>query len=511
METVRRGLATGNGVLLSLPDRLVEKELITQLARIGYKSRPLPGRSDRWVFVDTHDGAVYAKGLMLYRSMRVDSWHYGSTTERTQTSKRVQRKVVDYLLNLRPSIPLLEATIRERRWRLRSASAHAFTLSFMEWGFRNPLGGGSEGHLRFLSLKGEHGRSVDQEDLLAVLREAVGCREFRGDLLEAGLNTANLPLPGAPYPNELRIELTDTPRSGCRKIVDGQRYKLKANLRGALLDIDPGSVRDASVACRRLRFALKLFSDFLPSDTRKQAQRRLSAVADLLKAVRDLDVLCARLPDQLDAVEAPWEFREKITATYAGKRRRALLRSRSELNVAEIECFLDSLVASLGLDHGSTGSPRIVPFAEQQIARAFKRVTKWDSTRSARYSETDLHELRILCKKLRYTCEFFLPLGGEPLSRAVKTCVSLLDCVGALNDAAAMADALATLSERAKFSKDHLLLGALIQVQRGIRRDQEAAFEGLWTDFKRVARQWKRERSRPSDSEDVPSSIGPIV
>ena len=96
----------------------------------------------------------------------------------------------------------------------------------------------------------------------------------------------------------------------------------------------------------------------------------------------------------------------------------------------------------------------------------------------------DLHELRILFKGLRYTCEFFIELLTEDERKLIRALVELQDCLGEHQDAVVAQAELEKLTEQRVASRagsaELLALGGLVQVQRERRAEQRALFDELW-------------------------------
>src|SRR5208337_3814895 len=98
----------------------------------------------------------------------------------------------------------------------------------------------------------------------------------------------------------------------CRRIFQGEAWKMRGNLRGAIHDLDPEFVHDLRVATRRARSALRLFSRILDPGEGSAFADDLGWIARLLGATRDLDVFMARLEEQFGMAEADAAFREIV-------------------------------------------------------------------------------------------------------------------------------------------------------------------------------------------------------
>ena len=116
--------------------------------------------------------------------------------------------------------------------------------------------------------------------------------------------------------------------------------------------------------------------------------------------------------------------------------------------------------------------------------------------------DTELHGLRILFKRLRYTCDFFRPILGPRVGELVKSFVAYQDCLGLHQDAVVALGTLKALTRgRPSDSEDFALsLGALMQVQRDVLKEQRARFLGLWETADTLVARWKGRDSGEADA-----------
>jgi CHAD domain-containing protein len=130
------------------------------------------------------------------------------------------------------------------------------------------------------------------------------------------------------------------------------------------------------------------------------------------------------------------------------------------------------------------------------IRRAQKRVLKLGRTIGPGSPAADIHRLRILFKRLRYTCEFFREAfsdpasGKDPLAEYIRAMVRFQDCLGEHQDAIVarvrIQDLAKGLIRQGALVPDQLLdLGGLIQVQREIAQDRRGRLRKLWARFDR--------------------------
>jgi len=136
----------------------------------------------------------------------------------------------------------------------------------------------------------------------------------------------------------------------------------------------------------------------------------------------------------------------------------------------------------------------VVEAAPILIQRAQKRVLKLGRTIGPDSPAADLHRLRILFKRLRYTCEFFREAFSDPISEEdaladyVRAMVRFQDCLGEHQDAVVAITRIQDLAKdmvrRGTLAPERLMdLGGLVQVQREIARKRRGRLRKLWARF----------------------------
>jgi CHAD domain-containing protein len=240
----------------------------------------------------------------------------------------------------------------------------------------------------------------------------------------------------------------DLPLEGDAPTAEVGRRILRAQLR-RLLDRErdfvasPGAeeIRRMRVATRRLRATWRAFLPVFEGRTPDRLRRRLSRLGDALSAVRDLDVLLARLeayvagPGSVDP-DALAGIREAISA----RRAAALARLEAELAAPRHARWLDTFVEfvetpGLGAVPARPPAPRL---AREQVGgwvwAGFERLLAWEPVLAVADLPT-LHLLRLEAKRLRDLVQVAAPLSSEPPTGIVATLVRIQDTLGAMNDA----------------------------------------------------------------------------
>jgi triphosphatase len=214
---------------------------------------------------------------------------------------------------------------------------------------------------------------------------------------------------------------------------------LAANAEAVLSGDVPEAVHQGRVALRRLRSAIGLFKPLLADDETAAVRDELRWLLQQLGPARDVDVF-------LSEILAPVE--ESLPEEPAlALLRRTLVRQRrahaAAAKAALCSARLTALMLSLGAwieggswlrgDSAALQEPveeTAVRFIEARERKLRKRVR-----RLAEMDPAERHRVRIQVKRLRYACEFFLPvLPGKRGRRTVAALSELQDRLGLLND-----------------------------------------------------------------------------
>lgn len=246
-------------------------------------------------------------------------------------------------------------------------------------------------------------------------------------------------------------------------------------------------IHQLRVAARRLRVALRLFRDMLPSKEVARLRAELRWFAGELGAVRDLDVytdsfrayarqMPARQRRELGAYELYLrreraEARNRLPATFSAPRYAALFDAAT--------AFLAGGPSAGALHRWRTLTARAG--IAQSLRKSLSRVRRLGNRITGRSTPRELHELRIGAKRLRYELEFFAHVYPA-LAVHAKAVKALQDLLGEHQDAY---EATARLRQYAKqLSAPARLPPALAELRlrqlhhaRGIRRSFAAAWQ----------------------------------
>lgn len=482
-----------------LPRRWSVRRLAARLAEVGYAVESVRTVRCEDVYLDTQDGALHRAGVRLRRRRTPPSWHLlergwlagqAPAAGEEAPADGELAAALEEIAGTRRLLPQAAVRTTGRLLLLHTPVGAEVELLVARWWFAPAGGGAAVPGPRAAALETVPAVPAEAQHLGAVLRDLVGLRRLAGDPLAAALAALELPLPGAPVPEELRLAGADTMATAAHRILARQAYKMWANTAGTIADCDTEFLHDLRVATRRARSALRLLVP-LHGEQRCDALRaELGWIAERLGAVRDLDVHLERLRDDLVRAGAAPAADAGFGAVLRARRGPALAELREALRSRRFESVVEALrgmaaAADATPEQAAAAATPAAAAAPDLIARAARRVRRWGKQIGAGATEPELHRLRILFKRLRYTCEFFADLYGEEFRAATARLVPFQDCLGALQDAVVAQGVLAEhagalAAARHPAADDMLVLGALMQVQREVVARQRRELVRLW-------------------------------
>jgi CHAD domain-containing protein len=205
---------------------------------------------------------------------------------------------------------------------------------------------------------------------------------------------------------------------------------------GARLGDDPEDVHKLRVAARRLRSDLHSFAAVLDPARTERIRAELSWLGGVVGAVRDTDVLSARLATRLatlpegDAVGAD-HLRAHLASQAAEARAAMLLALRS----ARYLQLLDTLVALAAAPPFRKAAGKLTPRTSQRMAakivqKPWRRVVDAVEALGPEPADAQLHEVRILAKRSRYAAEAAAPLLRPAAARFASAVADLQTVLG---------------------------------------------------------------------------------
>ena len=247
----------------------------------------------------------------------------------------------------------------------------------------------------------------------------------------------------APVASTGLIEPSQSLAEAVRAIAQRQLEQFTARTYGLRYGRDIEFVHEMRVALRRLRAALRLFRKALGKAGRA-LNRELKWFGTELGVVRDLDVFLAYLRSYFK--KAPKEHVAALRGPTRSLQANRRWHHGRLLDVSETgryneftSVYCPLVRRPVGSDAGlvrldELGATPIWRQAPAMLAKQWNKVARHDR-RLERLSSQEQHALRIECKRLRYTAEFFADLYPGRLAEIVKPMVRMQDALGDVHDA----------------------------------------------------------------------------
>jgi len=228
-----------------------------------------------------------------------------------------------------------------------------------------------------------------------------------------------------------------------RKVLDFHFQRMLEHEPGTRAGEDIEELHDMRVATRRMRAAFRVFGEYYLPDILKPLLKGLRATGRTLGGVRDLDVFMHKAQQYLEELpDADRGDLEPLLADWRDKREAAREDMLSYLDGKRYGQFVRDLAAFVLTDGvGAVPFPddRPVPYQVRHVVPAliydrFEAVRGYEAVIAKASIET-LHALRIDCKRLRYSLEFFREVLDPEAESVIKEVVVLQDHLGSLHDA----------------------------------------------------------------------------
>ena len=274
---------------------------------------------------------------------------------------------------------------------------------------------------------------------------------------------------------------------------------LHANERGMLEGRDPEFLHQMRVALRRLRSAVSVFTPPLPEPVIAPVRNDLRWLATSLGPARDWDVF---VTETLPPIEAEFgahgglaDFSarcNRLRRTAGARARRAVRSVRYRRLALSTAAWLASEGWFAQLDPVAAGALQapVGEFAAAVLERRYNQVRK-KGRKLGELSAVELHRLRIAIKKFRYAADFFAGLY-EPgaAQQALKRLSRLQDVLGAMNDAATVANLMAGAFDGARGRRVLEAKGILLGWSRGRAATLRRELRSAWKEFRSAGKFW---------------------
>jgi triphosphatase len=267
-------------------------------------------------------------------------------------------------------------------------------------------------------------------DFVEVLKEALKLRPTRRSKFRTGLSVADLSPEVAPDLGPTKLDANLSSGEVAFAILRRHYAEMVAHEPGVRLGEDPEELHDMRVATRRLRAALKLYSDVLPKRSERY-ERDLRWVGGALGEVRDLDVHLQRLCEESSR---NGEVLEEVVSLLRERRVGARRRMLEALDSNRYERLVASFSGTLRRGRSPTPTAPILEAAPELLKERYKKVRKAANRLSEDSPPEHFHELRKKEKRLRYALEPLQEIYGKQAKKMVKLLKKIQDDLGEHQD-----------------------------------------------------------------------------
>ncbi|HEV7535035.1 MAG TPA: CYTH and CHAD domain-containing protein [Acidimicrobiia bacterium] len=256
---------------------------------------------------------------------------------------------------------------------------------------------------------------------------------------------------------------------------------------GVRLGDDMEDVHQARVGTRRLRSDLRTFRPLLDPDWVAGLREEAGWYAALLGDVRDTEVLMERLEHQ--AAGLPKEDRaavKPIVARLAREREAARKRLLAGMDSPRYVGLLDRLTdatsepAFAASDRGEGPGRAAADALPGLVRRPWRRLAKAVKALPEVPADEQLHAVRILAKHTRYAAEAAARVAGKPATAFAKQIAAVQTVLGDHQDACVMEAWLRAAGPKTRSTKEAMLIGQLIGLQRAEAAANRAAWPEAW-------------------------------
>ena len=252
----------------------------------------------------------------------------------------------------------------------------------------------------------------------------------------------------------------------------------------------PDAVHRMRVSARRLRSVLRTFGPLLDREWASMLRTELGWIASELGAIRDTEVLMARLDEdadllgELDGRAARGIVDERLSARIAAGRSGALAALRSDRHAWLIEDLVTGATAPHLVDAAYRPAEDVLP---ELLHRSWRSLDK--AVRRLRIDgpAEAWHTTRITAKRARYSVDAVVDLLGARTARLADALADVTEILGEHQDACVAQEVTRELAAGASGAQA-FALGRLHDVESEREMLARLAFLELWPEVRRAAK-----------------------
>ncbi len=271
---------------------------------------------------------------------------------------------------------------------------------------------------------------------------------------------------------------------------------MQRNTPGIIDDLDSEFLHDFRVALRRTRSGLALIKRVLPPEITGTFKKEFADLGRVTGPARDLDVYLLYEKDYKSRL--PASLRGGVETFFADIRARRemahkeLVRSLCSPEYREmISRWHDYLYSDDGGEVSENSELPVKELAGKIILCSYRRILKDGRAIDQSSSDENMHRLRIQCKKLRYSLEFFASLFPPADIRiVVGQLKKLQNNLGAFNDLSVQQEMLHQYLARLRpgSGRNQQLAAAIGGLLASLHHEQQQVREDFFPKFRRFSR-----------------------
>ncbi len=261
---------------------------------------------------------------------------------------------------------------------------------------------------------------------------------------------------------------------------------------------DIEGVHQFRVTIRRMRSALSLFRDAIPKSVAGHWADEMRWIAGEMGLARDLDVFISEglstIADRLPLSGSERLLRlaeERRAQTYREQVQMMLDSDRYRHFKEGFQPWFEDRAwekVERKRKEEKNQSSNLVEFSRMLMDKQERKVLRAGSHVN-REDPTEMHQLRIECKKLRYAAEFFRPLFAG-MDNFIYHMKGIQDILGLMNDVAVMQHLLEGLLANETDRELFVYAGGLIGWRTCDYHSMLGRFDGYWEEFGEAKHPW---------------------
>ena len=212
---------------------------------------------------------------------------------------------------------------------------------------------------------------------------------------------------------------------------------------GVKLAEDPEFLHRMRVASRRLRTRLKLFADCLPESKALLYRKRVRSLTRALGEARDCDVQIIYITEFMESLETrrQKEGLRRLLLRLTQKREgiqsaviKAVTRMEDGRILTEMQELFRTVLGAMAFDKPEKPGNYAFMLASCEIKDLLGDLFGFEMYIKEPARSTELHQMRIAAKHLRYAMESFEPLFKTRLKKPIKAAKAIQEILGDIHD-----------------------------------------------------------------------------